>query len=454
MNFISLQLQAMQKLLESPMALVGAALLLLLPVVMLMFDRFKWAVIALLLFVSGLGRERTAGFPALIGPLRPLEAMSRFVMGFLLVVLLLPTLRTPSGNWRKRLWLWGALAFCFYQFVLATRDLFTAGDEVRAPFEYADYAVMFLVLIVGVSRWLQSVADARWALRSMVWMGVLFALATLAQIASGAGYLQGNRLCAICENSNFAGEVIVCALPATLYFLFRKEEWKLTRIFAAVFAGLLVVFLCWTGSRGALLMSFVAVAFMFRQRMGRAVLAAVVVGLIAYGGIVLLGAESTTVDRLTSGIDTRTWVWSRMWSDFVSSPIIGVGQASVQGSENSYLLTATRAGIVGVIPLLISLIMVLIALFKLHRRRALLGDDQLLLDTATGGVIATLVGGMFDGFLTANFSIMIFCLFINLSILAFISDGLNVFSSAEPALDDPLKPAYDGTYTSDVTLVN
>src|SRR5947208_579024 len=83
MEFLNYQLHSLQGLTENPLAIGILALLIIsIPIAIFVFDRFKWFVLALLLYVSGLGRPRELKFPPLIAPLRPLETPSRLLMTF------------------------------------------------------------------------------------------------------------------------------------------------------------------------------------------------------------------------------------------------------------------------------------------------------------------------------------------------------------------------------------
>ncbi|HEX4792953.1 MAG TPA: O-antigen ligase family protein [Humisphaera sp.] len=430
MDLLTYHFSGLLELMRGPHGIVALVLLLLLPLALFVFDRIKWVVLALVVYIAGLGRPHEIHFPDLVGVLQSLDSASRSLITFFLFLLIIPTIWTKGGSWRKRLWFGGTLVFCVCEFAVSLRDIFGGGTD-RGVLEFVDYALIFLVMVVGVSRWLQSVSDADAAIKCLCAASVLFVVGTAAQIASGSGFIMASRLTATAANPNFAAEAITAGLPATLYLVVRKERSPLWRIVAAATAGLLLVMLVWSGSRGGALRCLIILFVMFRRRMGSFLVTGTVIGLVVYGGLVLYGSKIEFIGRAFTLTDNRTAIWITLLRGFLENPAFGIGSASV-GSENSYLVAASHAGLMALLPLVLGVGMIVHSLATLRSRRNELGDDKLLFDMAAAAVIATLAGAFFDGYLIANFSTLLFSFFIYLALLAFVRDGLDHFSGTEP----------------------
>jgi len=437
MDTLYYQLHELWGRLQGPLGLAAVVLICLVPVTVLMFNRSKWAVLTVILYVAGLGRPLVGGsFFKLVSFLQPLVTASRPLITFLFLVLLLPALRVQGDNWRKRLWLAGTVLFCVFEFALALRDIF-GGSMDRGVLSLINFALIFLVLVVGVSRWIQSVADAEDAIKCVCAASILFVIGTAAQIASGSDYLLNSRLTATAANPNFAAEAITAGLPATLYMIVRKGRSPVWRIVAAGAAGLLLLMLVWTGSRGGAFRCLIALFIMFRRRMGSFIIAGTAIGLVVYGSLALYGSQ-IQLGRILTFTDTRSAVWFTLLRGFLENPVFGIGSESV-GSENSYLMAASHAGLMALGPLLFGVAMIVQSLIKMRPRRTELGDNALLLDMAAAGIVSVVAGAFFDGYLTANFSPILFTFFIYLAILAFVRDGLDTFGSASYESADRLE---------------
>jgi O-antigen ligase len=192
------------------------------------------------------------------------------------------------------------------------------------------------------------------------------------------------------------------------------------RVVIVVSISLMLVMLVWTGSRTGAVMFLVGFAIMFRRRLG--VSAVLIIALVA-GGLLawqLINPGEDTATRIVSTENTRIGVWTSLLQDFLSSPVVGV--TSQTWSENSYLLVAARAGIVGLVPFAIALALLWKALIQIQFLRRSLGSAAIMGDLVIAASISLLVGAFFEGFLYGTLTIPVLALYVYFAVAGFLID--------------------------------
>jgi O-antigen ligase len=208
----------------------------------------------------------------------------------------------------------------------------------------------------------------------------------------------------------------LCYLVSQPYQTFKK------RIFFGGVAALAGIFLLWTGSRTGVLMGFVGLVVMYRYRMGRALLLASFAAIFVMIFLAVFSNVDIFSQHLISGEDTRTGIWRTQWDQFLSHPILGANFGLFGYSENSYLATAARYGIVGLIPLFIMLGIAGRSIVRLHRSRKFMGDFTLAADMVIGSLISLAVGAWFEAYLLGTLTFMVYLIYIDFALMNALID--------------------------------
>lgn len=422
MNFLQYQIQSMYEGMQRPEGVLFIAVFLLLAVMTFAAQWMRWVLLALMLYVCTFGMSTYTGLH-LAFPLQQIRSFGRGICGVLLVMMLVPTIRSNRG-WRRNVVMGGLLAFFAWEIVAILHILFT-GDFARGYFGIITYTLTLLTLGVGLSRWLQDPDNAIAAVRAMVGAGALFCISGLYQwVINPSEAIWADRFMGITGNANHSAMILAAAIPPTVYLFLRSGGVRAMRIFTAALTAVMVVMLMWTGSRTGFVVAVFGLVMLFRLRLGKMAVAIVCCGVFAFLMLSILNDSGilTIAGRLTSFDDTRSAAWASMYDQFRSSPLIGVSGEEAAFSENSYLLVLSRTGIVGALPFAISVVLVLGALIRLQRLRPYLGDQVLLADLATAGIGSLALGAMFEGYLYATYSFPLFALWVYAGLALFAID--------------------------------
>ena len=349
---------------------------------------------------------------SMLGPLQAMADNTRTITLVCLTMLLLPTLAAQQGR-RLQLIAVPAMAFVFYQVVYSLLDA-AFFDRVRGLLGLVIVGLAFVVLTRGVGSWMPDLKRANGVVKAMGAVGGLFVLAsTLQGVIEPETVKHAGRFFGTTANPQFAATTIGITLPTAAYLVVQKDIGRLWRTAMCVTAGLLVVFLLWTGSRTGLLMSGVGLLLLFRLRLGKLSVAAAAAGVVLLGGLQLFGGEIAGADRLLSTEDTRTGAWMNMWNVFLSSPLTGASGEMFTFSENSYLWTAAKYGLLALLPMLLAVAAFGWFVLRLQLVRPLLDrPHRLLADLSVSIIVTALVGGFFEGYLLGQFNVVVFTLFV------------------------------------------
>ena len=270
---LQVQFQNFLDVLTQPEGILGMSLLLLVVVGLVAVDKLKWLVLSFLIFVAVLAYSGFGGLK-LFSPINELRLYGRAIVMLLLGVLLIPTISSQKG-WRTQIVNTGILLYFCFQLIASLRMLF-GGDFFRGYFGTLSYALIFSVIGVGVSRWLQTMEHARAAVRCIVFAGIIFCVSSLIQyFIDRTAVAWSGRFFGVSGNANHAAVLLGVAIPPTIYEVITTRRRLLWRILIGAFVAIMIVLLVWTGSRTGFLSGVVGTAMLFRLRLGRMVLAPV-----------------------------------------------------------------------------------------------------------------------------------------------------------------------------------
>ena len=422
------QFNVFLRLLTSPqglLALIGVCVL-----AALAFSR-PWArllVLALLIWSTTLSNPPRGipGFnPTLITPLQQLRDNTRAITTACLAILLLPTIAAGKG-WRPRLIAAPVIAFFVFQMIFSTMDT-VFGEAARGLLGLVIVVMTLFVIGRGVGAGIQDYDGATRVVKAVAAAAALFVLcATVQGIINPNAIKRAGRFYATTANPQFASTTIGAFMPVVAYLIVQRGIGRAWRLAMCSTLGLLIVFLLWTGSRTGLLMSGVGLLMLFRLRLGKFAVAGMAVAVALFIGLQLFGGEISGADRLLSTEDTRTGAWTNMWSTFTSNPLKGTA-VDTFGSENSYLWTAARYGLLGFLPLLAAVGTFGLFVLRLQRVRGRLDrPHRLLADLVVAEIAAAGAGAMFEGFLIGQFNVVVFCLLTLTTVGQYVLDAPSV----------------------------
>jgi hypothetical protein len=416
------QLRNFLDLFTTPVGLIGLTLLIALTFVLMAAPRWRWLVVGLLLYASTLSFTEAPWFkPVLMFPLEQIRYQGRGLTMGLMFALLLPAL-TAARGWRTRLILAATWAFFAFEVLFSFRVL-VGGQRERAIFGLMIYVLTLSTLAVGIARWLQDVTDVHRLLRGIAFGAGLFVLGTAMQLLRDRSQViwQG-RLFGVTGNPQHFALAAALFLGPLCYLVVQRTEPVLWRVFSGAVAGVLVIFLIWTGSRTGALMAAVQFLLLFRLRLGRLAALAIVVGIFVLLGLQWFSEGLDSASRLVSTENTRRLIWQELLEEFARHPILGAMGQELGGGESSYLTVAARLGLFGLIPLAVTFTLAVAGAFQLRRVKRHLANYKLLADMVTASMGCLAVGALFEAYLIGMISVAVCFVYIDLALLAFLID--------------------------------
>lgn len=389
------------------------------------------------------------GFHELFWPLSAIRDSNVLIGTAMLMVLVLPALVADRG-WRHTVVAPPLIAYFIFQLIFCLHDAFQ-DESKKAFFQIVLFSLQFTVLAVGLGKWLQNDRDLRRLIWALAIAASLFCIACTIQAAiNHNAMIHNRRFMGTTGNAQHAGQIIGITIPVLCYVLATKMGGRLVRIGVVLVLGLMCLYLAWTGSRTALLIGGTGTIMLFRFRLGR-------LALVAAGAVVavalaasIFGENVEEAGRLLDTTDTRSVAWRTMFGYFAANPILGTprDEAMKSYSENSYLLTAAERGLIGLIPLLITVVLLIRQARQLKVVRRTLPQYALLADLISGCFTAALIGAFFDGFLLGQFNLIVFSIFLMSTAGAYLQDLVAVTQStaAEPWQEHDLRHAQVGYY--------
>lgn len=271
-------------------------------------------------------------------------------------------------------------------------------------------------------------------------------------VANSEFLTMGNefRFVGLTGNPQHAGVLVAFWAVVALWLLLNDR----VKLFKFVYIGLLgvnLIMLIWSGSRTGMGMSVIGFAAVMYTRMGKAILFAPAVLIVAYFGVqavLSITGLDIGVDRLTSTKDTRTDAWITLIQTGMSSPILGVGTDEAERSENSWLYAFATYGI-GLLAL--TILIAAAAFFEVLRgvrfRSYLASDERRQLDLCLGIVAMYFAGALLEGYMVARVTAPT-CFFIVFSCLTVVlARRGSLIRSGAYAGPDAYGDGYDGDHS-------
>lgn len=410
-------------LLGTPLGIVSAAIFGGSFLIIVLFPSSKWLFLTILLAAVACGKSAAeVKFGQYLSfPFEQIRNAARLIVVAMLCILMIPSITATRGS-RHVLVAPAVIAMLVMQMIIIFRDM-SAGYLIRGFASIPTCIAIFIVLAVGLGKWLQSVRDAHKLLYCVAIgaMGIT-AINLFEAVVNPSGAIRQGRLGGMGGNAQFTGMYVAIALPILAYLVVCPSVRKLFRIcfFAAI--PFMIVVQIWTGSRTGIIVLAIGMALAFRSKLGIfSFLITMVAGLLYF--VVSFFVESlVTAERLVSTENTRAEIWQQMWNDFLSSPMFGVVDEYRRESESLYLSIASQYGFVGLIPLCIFIGFLIAVIVRLQQCRRGLGEWRMLADLVVAGIIQLLIAGVFEGYLMATLGFSVFILMVYLAIATLMVD--------------------------------
>ena len=373
----------------------------------------------------------------LIGPLQALRDSSRPLTVIFLFSLCLSAPRTDRG-WRMSFVLFATLAFYVFQSMYLLR-LLLAGESVRSILGILTDGLLFVGIVYGLGRRIQSQLDVDSILRALSIASALFLACNIMQLGFGYGQAIGQgRFMGVSGNPQLAGFVCAVFVIVNCYSHSRSSLKSWMSYYHAIQIGLLLMLIVWSGSRMSALSVAVGLIFFYRLRIGKILVFGIVSGIVLFIAVSLFPDSLTKVDRFTSGLDTRSAVWAARIDDFKSNPLFGTigaqNDQEVNASESSYLSTAALMGITGLLLLALTVFSMVASAIKcwIHRRCTNFSTESA--DIVIAGIAMILFASIFEGFFLGILSMAVVFLYLLLAIAAYLLDAASQpENEAEPS---------------------
>ena len=375
----------------------------------------------------------------LIGPLQALRDSSRPLTVIFLFSLCLSAPRTDRG-WRMSFVLFATLAFYVFQSMYLLR-LLLAGESVRSILGILTDGLLFVGIVYGLGRRIQSQLDVDSILRALSIASALFLACNIMQLGFGYGQAIGQgRFMGVSGNPQLAGFVCAVFVIVNCYSHSRSSLKSWMSYYHAIQIGLLLMLIVWSGSRMSALSVAVGLIFFYRLRIGKILVFGIVSGIVLFIAVSLFPDSLTKVDRYTSGLDTRSAVWAARIDDFKSNPLFGTigaqNDQEVNASESSYLSTAALMGVTGLLLLALTVFSMVASAIKcwIHRRCTNFSTESA--DIVIAGIAMILFASIFEGFFLGILSMAVVFLYLLLAIAAYLLDAASQPEN-EAELSDP-----------------
>lgn len=366
-------LESAIELLQTP-AGVGGVVGMIALLAFCVISRHGWMVLVLLLLLLSMLSDGTREFfdNTLFPPLQQIRSASQFLVVALVGVLILVTRTHPWDGARR--FMGGALVALFVFELFYGARLFLAGQYMRGGLGVITFAMLFVAWPMGLGRTISEPNNVDRLIRTYGLVAVPYVLLNLVQYRWAPNYtIVSDRFAGISGNPQHTGMMCAFLSITIAWVLSRPKANRLVVPAAAITVGGIVLLLAWTGSRTALLASFVGLLILFRKR---AVTLLVVGGFVGLAGLIvamIVGEGSEAFERLTSTDNTRADVWATGLEEFARNPIFGtfgIGTSlDLKVVESTPIQTLQLMGVVGFAFLLPVYVLILASLWRVQRAR-------------------------------------------------------------------------------------
>lgn len=357
----------------------------------------------------------------LIGPLQSLRNVARpLALGFLLAAAF--TVLQASAGSRARIVGFTAVSFLGFQLMFLSEMLI--GNPTKALLAFVSVPFMFFVCVLGLGRRMQDRESTRSALEIFAWLTMGFIAANMAQLLiDRSNAIVSSRLTGIAGNAQQMGGVCTLLLLFNVYLFNDLPSKRPMRWICAAMVGILAIWILWTGSRTSVLTAMVGLVFTYRLRLGRLALLGIAAGVVAMVALTYFEESTQTIDRLTSGANTRAAVWAYSLEEFAGSPIFGTMPLGYEsGSESSYVSVLANMGIIGALVLVIPFGSMAFGAVRALRLRAMRPDLGAQCDFYIGMAAALLVINAFEAFAFGVLSLPVMVMYSMFALDAFLAE--------------------------------
>jgi hypothetical protein len=421
---VSVYLDALWKLLLSPAALAVLGVGFLLGVLTFLDQRLRWVWLAVALWATSLAPvDADDTTTKMIAVLEVLRGLARPLAVSMLGLLVLSAAGARRVAWRQRAVTMGGALFLGYHLDIALLQILK-GDPLRGALAVVVYVLLGLALYWGPRRWLKSQDQAKALLRAVGGAAALFSLGTLAQLLVDPSAVLNSagdqRLAGTTGNAQHAAMLCAASLIPCLFLAADRDEPMIERFAWMALSVLLCVLLLWTGSRTGMATAVIGLLFLFRKRRGTALGFLAILGTCVFVALALNPSSRQASGHLTSVQNTRADAWGTLWALFLTAPLFGIPVTQASMTENSYLLTAARFGLAGLLPLLLAWVFHLGFLYR--RWDGLRPELRPWLDLIRAGFVSMAVGALFEGYLAAALSFSMAIFYVYFSLAAWLAD--------------------------------
>ena len=240
--------------------------------------------------------------------------------------------------------LFATLAFYVFQSMYLLR-LLLAGESVRSILGILTDGLLFVGIVYGLGRRIQSQLDVDSILRALSIASALFLACNIIQLGFGYGQAIGQgRFMGVSGNPQLAGFVSAVFVIVNCYSHSRSSFKSWMSYYHAIQIGLLLMLIVWSGSRMSALSVAVGLMFFYRLRIGKIL----VFGIVS--GIVLFIAVSFFPDSLTK-VDLQAESIHVLLCGLLESMISSQTHSSEQSAPNKMIKKSMRANRVTCRPL-------------------------------------------------------------------------------------------------------
>lgn len=403
----------------------------------LLSRRFVVLMLGVLLFLSSIGVARDWMGLILGSWILPLQQARNVVFVGLSGLILVGGLMLISATSLSRVSLisWLLLAIGAYQgFARIPHEGVQAG-LVSIAFAFATIMPIALILPTLVRSF------SEWKVYSQIvaiGMSLFVAACTVQALLDPSRLTTGleDRFIGVAANPQHVAVFAAGVMTFAAWRIWGEPVRKGLPFWIALFAGCGVLILL-TGSRTGVVMATIGTAALGYRRLGRAVLAAPALALLAFMSLQVasfLGVD-LPLARLSEGGDTRSIAWSSLLAEFMSSPMIGVGMSELDKSENSFLYAGASFGI-GMVLLVITLAIALfVQCIAVMRAAQPYRRLRPIADLVLGFNLAYFFGANFEGYIMSRNSAMMVLLMVSATVgCTLIAVVREVEASADPEL--------------------
>jgi hypothetical protein len=445
--------------LVSPLGLMGMAVGLMVLFQARKSQRMAWFLVSLCCFAASLAEFRDQFIveaPTLVFPLEQLRDLGRPLTIMLLFLLLVLAFWTKPG-WRQLPTPKPLKYLILVQMVIFIKTL-TYGSIPFAVMAIVVFAAIILMIRLGPCRWLQDDENFDLAVWAIALVSIIFIVVNLYQawfdvysITFIHGWFLGTT-----GNPQHAATLLATTIPCFMFLIERGRTWNGVKFFWLVGLVLTMIALFLTGSRTGFVMGIVSILLFYRQQGGALLrfwlvigtLLAVVQPFFSQDTTVLGFTTDAALDKYLSGSNSRADVWLALWRAFNDHLIFG---APFEGDrlgfgESSWLAAGATLGLLGLIPLLLFGWSCLRMMYQLNQLSHRQPSYRLHSNLVIAGLLALLIGSIFEAFLLGNLTFPLLALLTYLALGQYLLEVAQVIAHA-PA--QPNLPDYVMWYTNE-----